>query len=113
METESSLVGLLTRLSFVTSILMLLLTIAGYSRFQPEIPLFYSLPRSEQALIAKGWIFLLPLLSISINAVHYLFSRFSLARQPHSTVLTFFWGATLTMQVLLISAWLRIILITW
>ncbi len=91
-----------------------LITVAStlyYFFAQPVIPLLYSLARPDQALVAKEWIFLFPVIALSITLIHSIL--ISLFRDLEKLVLRLFAWMTLVMQVFLFLTMMRIIIITY
>ena len=96
--------------SWILSLLFLLVTIIYYFLSQPELPLFYSVATKQEQLAPKILLFLFPTLSFAINIVHFFILK---TLQKFSAVLLrLFVGTTVTLQVLLGFALVRIILIT-
>ncbi len=78
---------------------------------QPEIPLFYSLARPDQAITSKEWIFLFPTIALFITLLHSIL--ISLFKDLEKLVLRLFAWTTLVVQCFLFFALLRIIIITY
>lgn len=93
----------------VTGVIAIFSTIF-YFFAQPSIPLFYSLPRSEQALAVKEWLFLFPVFSLTMTLVHSLL--ISLFKELDRLVIRLFVWMTVVMQFFLFVTLVRIILIT-
>lgn len=96
-------------ISFLLSALGTLFTLVVYFPLQPVVPLFYSLARPEQHLVAKEWIFLLPAISWVISLGHLSLAK--LMRNADLILIKMFVWTTVVMQVVLTIALLRIILI--
>ncbi len=90
------------------SLIMLLISLAFYFPLQNQVPLFYSLP-SDQQLVDKKFLFILPTLSILINFFHMLIIKFN--KEIHEYVLKMFVHLTFLLQILLLAILLRIIII--
>lgn len=95
-------------LSLANSLVMLLLLLVFYLPLQSQVPLFYSLP-SDQQLVDKVFLFILPILSILINLSHFLIVKFN--KEIHEYVLKMFVQITFLLQILLLAILLRIIII--
>jgi hypothetical protein len=95
-------------LSLGNSLVMLLLLLVFYFPLQSQVPLFYSLP-SDQQLVNKQFLFILPFLSILINLAHFLIMKFN--KEIHEYVLKMFVQLTFLLQVLLLAILLRVIII--
>lgn len=96
--------------AFGLSLLQIVIATAGFIFMQPEIPLFYSLPRLDQQLAPKIWIFLFPIMSLLVNGVHAVL--IGLESQRESLLLVLFARITLILQIMLLLAVLRIVYIT-
>lgn len=102
--------GVLLTSCVATGIITLCATLF-YFISQPVIPLLYSLPRAEQALVPKLWIFALPAASLTITVVHtILISKF---RDLDELILKMFAWVTVFLQILLIALLVRTISIIW
>ena len=99
---------LLGALSLGVSLGLLLISLVFYLPLQNQIPLFYSLP-SDQQLVDKKFLFILPILSIFINLLHMLIVKFN--KEIHEHVLKMFVQLTFLLQILLLAILLRIIII--
>lgn len=88
---------------------MMLITLVMYFRLQPQVPLFYSLARPAQHLVAKEWLFLLPGISFAISFLHLSIAR--LAKKTNSLLLKIFAWTTAGIGFILGLSLLRIILI--
>ena len=58
------------RLSYLFTLAMTLAVLVLYFRIQPQIPLFYSLAQPAQQLAPKEWLWLFPVISVLITAIH-------------------------------------------
>jgi len=96
-------------ISFVISFIVLVSTIVFFIISQPEIPLFYSLPRSDQQLVYKLWIFFIPFLSWFISIVHLLIIKLMPDLKVRAAQL--FSYSTVVLQIVLLFVFLRIIII--
>lgn len=96
-------------ISLLISLLMGLLVSVLYFRLQPEVPLFYSLPRASEHLVTKEWLFLLPSISVIITITHLIIMSFS--QQVDTLLLKLFAWSTVAVQLLLFVSLVRIILI--
>lgn len=97
--------------ALVFTAMSLLLAVFYYTRSQPQLPIFYSLPRQNQQLAMKENIFLFPVLSAAILVSHLLVLRF--IRHYHQILLRLFSLMTAIIIFLLSFALGRIIFITW
>ncbi len=95
-------------LSIILNVLGLLILLIFYGGLQREVPLFYSLP-SDQQLLDKRFLFILPGLATLINAVHLLIAR--LEKEINYNVLKMFIEITFLLQLLVLVILLRIIII--
>lgn len=91
------------------SLLTLLFTFFFRSFLPPQIPLFYTLLQTENKLVVREWIFILPALALGINFVHFLVIYF--ARHYDATLIKVFEYLTIFIQALILATLLRIILI--
>ena len=96
-------------LSLLIGLSMALATSALYFRIQPEVPLFYSLPRENQHLVAKEWLFLFPSLSLAITLIHI--SILTTAQHVEALLLKLFAWTTVGIQLILGTSLIRILLI--
>lgn len=94
--------------SILLNLVALLLPIIFYSSLQKEIPLFYSLP-SDQQLIDKKFIFILPLISTLMNMIHFLIAYFE--KEINHNILRMFIQLTMLLQLIALAILLRIIII--
>lgn len=82
-----------------------------YFLSQPVIPLMYSLPRPEQALVPKEWIFLFPIVSLTISVLHiFLIGKF---KDLDELILKMFAWSTVALQIILSAILIRMIVIIW
>jgi len=95
-------------LSVFLNIITLLVALIFYKGLQKEIPLFYSLS-SDQQLVNKSFIFILPVIATTINSFHFLIAY--LEKEINSNILKMFIQVTLLLQFLLLVILLRIIII--
>jgi len=98
----------------IVSLLLLLVTFAitiyYTSVSQPLLPLLYTYTQSEQILVDKWWLLLLPSFSLVSSFINQLL-QFAL-RNIDSLVLTIFSWFTIFIQCVLLLALIRIIVIT-
>jgi len=81
----------------IANLATLAFSLIFFSSLQRKIPLFYSLPDTQQ-LINKEAILILPGLALIINISHFLIiKRF---KNAHPTILQVFLLSTLTLQVI-------------
>jgi len=78
---------------------------------QPELPIFYTLPLPNQALVSKSWIFLFPAISFLITLIQLI--MIGVFKDLAPLILKLFAWMTSFMQVLLLMVIIRIILITF
>lgn len=76
----------------------------------PQLPLFYSLAIPSQQVVSKSWLFVLPGLSLVLTLTHTLIMQF-LSKYNRLIQSMFGWSG-IVVQVLLLLALLRIIIIT-
>lgn len=96
--------------SWIMFLLFLLISIIYFFLSQPELPIFYSVATKQDQLAPKMFLFLLPGISLMINIIHFFILK---SLQKFSVVLLkLFVGTTITLQVLIGFALIRIILIT-
>lgn len=82
-----------------------------YFLSQPVIPLMYSLPRPEQSLVPKIWIFLFPVISLTISVLHiFLIGKF---KNLDELILKMFAWSTVFLQLILGAILIRMIVIIW
>lgn len=94
--------------AIILSILSVLISVAFYPGMQKEIPIFYSMT-SDQQLAAKEFIFIIPLISIFINVLHFLIAK--IEKEIDFNILKMFLQITLVLQLLVFAILLRIIII--
>lgn len=99
------LIGLL---SIILNIVSFLVILIFYFGLQKEIPLFYSLS-SDQQLVSKKFIFILPAIATLMNALHFLIAY--IEKEISYNILKMFMEITLLLQFLLLAILLRIIII--
>lgn len=87
-------------------IVLLIVTIFS---LQPEVPLFYSLSQASQQLVPKFWLFLFAGFSLSITIIH--FAIIVLFKQLDILLLKLFAWTTVAVQILLLMALVRIIIV--
>jgi hypothetical protein len=97
-------------LSWITTLLILITAVVYFFITQPELPIFYSLATSQDQLADKIFLFVFPLLSFGINFLHLFI--FKILQQYSSVLLKLYAGTTLGLQVVLLLALVRIVLIT-
>ena len=97
------------KISLIITVILIVLSLIFFQKITPEIPLFYSLADSGSQLVPKGWIFLLPVLSLLINVVHLGLTK--IFNQINPFVLKLFIWTTLFLQVILFIVNVRIIAI--
>ena len=96
--------------AFFISALIAIISIIGFLILQPEVPLWYSLPRLTQHLAPKVWLFLFPVISILLNVIHFSLMRFF--QTYEAVLLSLFAWTTVVLQLLLGLALVRIVYIT-
>ena len=96
-------------LIMLVTLVVALTSLVYYFRIQPVIPLFYTMIQAENQLVAKEWLFLFPIFSSIITMLHLTI----LAKLvDHEQVLvTLFTWSTFALQVLLLIAFFRILVI--
>lgn len=107
--TFSPSIQMAQRLSLLLVMVVMLVVLVQYFRIQPQIPLFYSLARPQQSLVAKEWLFLFPVLSITMFVVHSAILRSS--RFAENLLITLFAWSSFGTQLLIDLALFRIIMI--
>ena len=95
--------------SFLTVVVMFLITLIFFFRIQPQVPLFYSLARPSQHLTSKSWLFLLPSLSLIIGLAHLMIAK--IAKHTDRLLMKLFVWATVGVQLILGLALFRILAI--
>ena len=96
-------------LIILISLSLTLASLVYYFQIQPVIPIFYTLPQRGEQLAMKEWLFLFPLLSTLITLVH---ATIILRIQAYEQVLLkLFTWITLVIQMLILLAFFRIIVI--
>ncbi len=96
-------------LSLLISCLLALLALTTYLNIQPVIPLFYSLAEPNQYLASLEWIFLFPIFSFFMTFAHFLIVK--TMKDLEKVVLKMFIWVSLTLQIILSLAMIRIILL--
>ena len=86
-------------LALIFNLLNFLFALFFFNSLQKVVPLFYSLA-SDQQLVNKIYIFVLPALATLINLSHFLFTYFK--KEINSNLLKMFLQVTLLLQVLLL-----------
>lgn len=99
------------RISVIIGFVLLGLSIFGYWKLQPEIPIFYSLAQSNQQLANKYWIFLFPALSFFTTIIN--FSLIKKNSDLEAILVTVISWTTTVWQILLLLTCLRLIMIVW
>jgi hypothetical protein len=97
-------------LSFLATLLIIIISGVYYVFSQPEIPLLYTLARPNQALVSKEWLFLLPSISFVLSVLHVFIIHW--LRELEPILLSTFVGAGLLLQVVLLADIVRIVYIT-
>lgn len=97
------------RVSALISLVLIILSIGAYGFIQPEIPLFYSLPKSSSQIVDKIYIFLIPIMSLIITATH--FSILIASKEMEKRLKMMFAWATVILQFISLLIFLRIIII--
>lgn len=97
-------------ISFYLTILITLVATVYYFLSQPVLPFFYTLPLQQQALGPKEWLFFFPVFSFSITLIHMVV--ISIFQDLESLVLKLFAHMTAVVQVVLLLALVRVLIIT-
>ena len=108
-QTPKNIATLVT-ISWIFFLMSTVVTVIYYFMAQPELPLFYTLANKQDQLTAKIFLFLFPIISLTINAIHSL-----VLKKMHKysiLLLTLFAGTTLVLQALISYSLLRIISVT-
>jgi hypothetical protein len=92
----------------IFNLLTIAFSLISYPSLQTNIPLFYSLPETQQ-LTHKKTILVLPILASLINATHFLIIKNF--KNAHPTILQVFLLSTVALQVLVFAILLRLIII--
>lgn len=90
------LIGLL--LSAISALTILVF----YSDIQPEVPLFYSLTRPEEQVVAKQWLFFIPAFSAVILFLHAIWAN-ALSREDMDSAKIFIWSTVGIIGMLLLG----------
>jgi hypothetical protein len=92
----------------IANLATLAFSLLFFFSLQKKIPLFYSLPETQQ-LVGRESILILPGLASIINVVHFLIiKKFKTA---HLTILHVFLLSTLALQILILAILLRLLII--
>ncbi|MDQ5950864.1 MAG: hypothetical protein QG639_141 [Patescibacteria group bacterium] len=97
-------------LSFYLTVAITLASTIYYFISQPELPFFYTLPLPEQALGPKEWLFFFPAASFLVTLIHMII--ISIYHDLTPLLLRLFASMTAVIQVVMLLALSRIILIT-
>jgi len=97
-------------ISWVIFVILIGLSILYYLIAQPQLPMLYTVASKNDQLLDKIFIFIIPALSLVMNIIHYIIAR--LLKKYSVILLKLFVGTALGLQVILMFAFLRIILIT-
>lgn len=92
----------------IVNLLTIILSLVFYPSLQTDIPLFYSLPETQQ-LVNKEFILILPALASIINIIHFLIIKNF--KNAHPTILQVFLLSTVTVQFLIFAISLRLVII--
>jgi hypothetical protein len=103
----------LIKLNLAISLSLVIGWLILYRNLQPSLPLFYTLPSPEASLASKEWLAIIPGISIIINSVHWILAKQLKLRLNQPTVWRLFWQMTTMIQILLATAFVRIIWITY
>lgn len=96
--------------SWILFFLFLVITIIYYFFSQPELPIFYTVATKQDQLAPKLFLFIFPIVSLSINSIHFFILK--ILQKYSAILLRLFAGTTIGLQILLGFALLRILLIT-
>lgn len=96
--------------SWVLLLFMLIITTIYFFIAQPELPIFYSLGTKQDQLANKIFLFLFPLISFITNLIHLALIK--IVKDYSLIMLQLFVGVTVGLQVMLLYALLRIVIIT-
>jgi hypothetical protein len=94
--------------SVLLNLSIIILSFIFFPSLQNKIPLFYSLPETQQ-LSSKEVIFILPALATFINIVHFIIIK--QFKNAHPTILKVFLLSTVALQVLILAILLRLLII--
>jgi hypothetical protein len=94
---------------YLSTLISALVTLTFYFRTQPVIPIFYSLAEPIQHLAAKEWLFIFPVISLLISAIHT--GLMKIMDKSEQLLLTLFAWTTVVIQMILLLALLRIVYI--
>lgn len=96
-------------ISFLFGAVTSFLSFGYYAALPPSIPLLYTLAEPAAQLVTKEWVFLFPVLAITISFSHILIVQ---KLHEHGRVMArLFALATIVVQLLLLISIIRIILI--
>ncbi|MFA6814232.1 MAG: hypothetical protein GX943_00800 [Candidatus Pacebacteria bacterium] len=94
--------------ALIANLVTLALSLLFFPSLQKKIPLFYSLPDTQQ-LVGKEAILILPGLASLINIIHFfIIKKF---KSAHLTILQVFLISTLVLEILILSILLRLLII--
>lgn len=95
--------------SIVVTVLLILATVYGYFFIlPPQLPLLYSLPRPQDQLVQKEWIFIVPVVAVLITALQYPFMRVKDVDEHNTTVKVFIFTSVFSLFLLAV-AYIRIL----
>jgi hypothetical protein len=92
----------------IANLATLAFSLIFFPSLQKKIPLFYSLPETQQ-LVNREFIFILPAFSIFINLLHFLIIK--KFKNAHPTILHVFLLSTIALQILILAILLRLLII--
>lgn len=92
----------------VLNFVNIVVAVLAYPGLQNQLPLFYSLPETQQ-LVSKENFFILPISASVINFCHFLIVK--KYKEVHQTILHVLMLMTIVLQVLLLAILLRVVLI--
>lgn len=97
---------------FFGLVLVIYLTVGIYfwNKLQPQIPLYYSLPRGEEQLASPFSILFLPFFSIICFSINFLIAGIVFSREKVAAYVLIISGFSLS--ILLLIPFIKIILIT-
>jgi hypothetical protein len=95
--------------SLIISSILTLICIVAYFVLPPQIPIFYSLPRSADQIAPKMWIILFPAFSLLVSLSHTIL--LGVFNSLDVMVLRVFGWMTAVLQLLLLSIVLRMIIL--
>lgn len=97
-------------ISLYLTIFITLVATVYYFIAQPVLPFFYTLPLPQQALGPKEWLFFFPLCSFLITLLHMIVISFF--QDLEKIILKLFANTTAIIQVILLLALIRVVIIT-